>query len=130
MGQHGRLEGHDLVVLPSRRLLAFTVSDQPGQVVVTDGLIDALDDDELAALLWHEAAHPRRHHRRHLLLAGMIDRSLGMLPPVRHSTAALRCALERWADEEAAASEVGRASVRSALLRSPRPWSPPRSPRS
>lgn len=106
-----------LVVVPSRRIFAYGIAGQPSQVVVSDGLVGTLANDEFAAVLRHEATHLRHHHERHLLLAGVIEHTLGLPPLVRRSVAVLRCALERWADEEAATSEAERATIRSALLR-------------
>ena len=118
IGWHGTFCGHHLVVLPSSKPVAFSIGGQPGQVVMSHGLISALSDDQLAAVLRHEIAHIRRRHQRYLLVAGAIQRSLGRLPLVRRGVAALRCAVERWADEEAAGSgPTGRASVHAALLR-------------
>lgn len=118
LGWHGTLGGHHLVVLPSQKLVAFSTAGRPGQVVMSHGLITALSDDELAAVLRHEVAHVRHRHQRYLLLARAVERSLGLLPLVRRGVAALRCAVERWADEEAAGPRpTGRASVHAALLR-------------
>lgn len=117
LGRHRAGEGHDLVVLPSRRLFAYGIAGQPSQVVVSDGLVGTLAEHELAAVLRHEAAHLRHHHQRPLLVASVVEHTLGAVPLVRRSAAVLRCALERWADEEAATSEADRASVRSALVR-------------
>jgi beta-lactamase regulating signal transducer with metallopeptidase domain len=104
-------------VLPSRRLFAYGIAGQPSQVVVSDGLVDTLAEEELAAVLRHEATHLRHHHERQLLVASVVEHTLGAVPLIRRSVAVLRCALERWADEEAATSDADRASVRSALLR-------------
>jgi Peptidase family M48 len=118
VGSHSEVCGHDLVVLPSRELVAFSVAGRPAQVVVSRRLIDLLADDELEAVLRHEFAHVRHRHQRYLLLARTIEQSLGWLPLVRCATGALRCGLERWADEEAAVgSDRGRRSVRAALVR-------------
>jgi beta-lactamase regulating signal transducer with metallopeptidase domain len=118
IGWHRELLGHDLVVLPSEELVAFSASGRPPQVVVSQRLVDLLADDELAAVLRHELAHVRHRHDRYLLLARVVEQSLGLLPLVRRSTGALRCALERWADEEAAGGgRRGRESVRAALVR-------------
>jgi bla regulator protein blaR1 len=118
VGWHSTLCGHRLVVLPSQKLVAFSIAGRPGQVVMSRGLITALSDDELAAVLRHEVAHVRHRHQRYLLLACAVERSMGLLPLVRRGVAALRCAVERWADEEAAGPRpTGRASVHAALLR-------------
>ena len=118
IGWHGTLGGHRLVVLPSEKLVAFSTVGRPGQVVMSRGLITALSDDELAAVVRHEVAHVRHRHQRYLLLARIVDGSLGLLPMVCRGVAALRCAVERWADEAAAGPRSsGRASVHAALLR-------------
>jgi hypothetical protein len=118
VGWHGQVHGHDLVVLPTGEPVAFSTGGRPGQVVVSRGLIQVLTDDQLAAVLRHEVAHVRHGHQRYLLLARAIEWSLGRLPFVRRGTAAVCCAVERWADEEAAGGgATGRASVQAALLR-------------
>jgi hypothetical protein len=119
IGWHGTLCGHHLVVLPSPEPVAFSIGGRSSQVVMTQGLMSALSDDQLTAVLRHEMAHIRRCHQRYLLVAGAVERSLGrLLPLVRQGVAALRCAVERWADEEAAGpGPAGRASVHAALLR-------------
>ncbi len=110
--------GHPLLVVPSDRLVAFSVPGPAPQVVVSRRLAEELSDGELTAVLHHELAHLDNQHHHYLLLASVVEGSLGLLGPVRRSAAALRAALERWADEQAAlASAGGRASVRSALLR-------------
>ena len=118
IGWHGDLGGHRLIVLPSEELVAFSIPGRPGQVVMSRGLITALSDDELAAVVRHEVAHVQHRHQRYLLLARIVERSLGLLPMVRRGVTALRCAVERWADEAAAGPRSsGRASVHAALLR-------------
>jgi Peptidase family M48 len=118
IGWHARVGGHELVVLPSGDPVAFSTAGRPGQVVLSDGLVAALSDPELAAVLRHEVAHVQHRHQRYLLLARTVERSLGLLPLVAAATGALRCAVERWADEEAAGGDAtSRASVRAALLR-------------
>lgn len=117
LGTHSRHGHHELVVLPTPHPLAATVPGAPGQILVSDGLVEALGDAELAAVLRHESAHLDHHHHRFLLLAAALDHAVGILPPVRRSTAALRLALERWADEAAAGDDLEtRTTVRRALV--------------
>ncbi len=118
LGERLAHHGHALLVVPSDRLVAFSVPGPAPQVVVSRRLAGELTDSELTAVLDHELAHLRNRHHHFLLLASVVEGSLGLLGPVRRSAAALRVALERWADEQAAqASAGGRASVRAALLR-------------
>ena len=117
LGQHRPYGAHELVVLPTDALLALSVGGRPGQIVVSQGLVDTLSAAELAAVVRHEAAHLDHDHHRFLLLAAAVDAALGRVPLVRRSVVALRTALERWADEDAAgAHETGRSTVRSALV--------------
>lgn len=117
LGQHTTFGAHELVVLPTDEPLALTVDGHDPQIIVSEGLVAVLTDEELDAVLRHEAAHLLHRHQRYLLLATAIDHGLGFLPFVRRSAATLRIALERWADEEAA-GEAGqtRSTVRGALV--------------
>jgi hypothetical protein len=116
LGAHQPFSSCDLVVLPTERLLAMTLPGRPAQVVVSRGLIESLSPDALDAVLRHEETHARCHHHRHVLVAATVDAGFGRLPLVRNSTAVLRLALERWADEDAATvSASGRDQVRDAL---------------
>ncbi len=120
LGRHQELGAHELVVLPMAEIVAVSVPaprgcSARGQIVVSDGLVDALADIELDAVLHHEAAHLSRRHHRHLVVATMVDHAFAWFPPARRSTAAWRLALERWADEDAAAS-IDRGVLRRALL--------------
>lgn len=117
LGEHRPYGAHELVVLPTESLLALSVGGRPGQIVVSQGLVDTLSPAELAAVVRHEAAHLDHDHHRFLLLAAALDAVLGRVPLVRESVVALRTALERWADEDAAgAHEPDRTTVRSALV--------------
>ncbi len=118
IGQHRGLSEFDVVVIPSTRLVAVGVPGSPPQIVISEGLVSALDPSELDAVLRHEMAHHRLHHRNYLLLAAAVDHGFGWLPPVRSSTAALRCALEEWADLVSTRRSPERvARLRSALAR-------------
>ena len=59
----------------------------PPQVVVSRGLVGALTSDELDAVVRHELTHPRNGHHQDLVLAGVVDATLGW-PGLRASTAA------------------------------------------
>lgn len=118
LGHHRVEDGVDVVTLPCADRLAYAVPGRPDQVVVSDGLLQALDHDEAAAVLRHERAHLRHRHHDALTLARDLEAWLGWLPPARTSVAALRLAVERWADEDAgSASATARPAVRRALLK-------------
>lgn len=114
VGDHLEWEGLDVVVLPTDDVVAFSVSHGHPQILVSAGMVAALSRDELEAVLRHERAHLRQGHHRFLGLAAAVDHGL---PLARPSTAALRVALERWADEVAVAGDqAARMALRGALL--------------
>lgn len=117
LGSHHSFGGREVVVLPTDQPLALSVDGPQQQVIVSDGLTARLTPAELDAVLRHEMAHLAHHHQRLLVLAAALDHGLAFFAPVRLSTRALRAALERWADEDAAAgARGGRTAVRRALL--------------
>lgn len=115
-----------LVVLDLKHPDAFTTPGLTGRVVVTTGLLRALDGDERRALLAHETSHLVHRHALWVLAA---DLAGGLNPFLRPTAAAVRHATERWADEDAAMAVtdrtlVARTVARAALLRQragPRP---------
>ena len=91
---------------------------RPGRVVVSTALLDVLDDDERAAVLAHEHAHLAHAHRIFTAVTALAAAVNPMLGPVRHDVA---FALERWADEDAAARTspaiTARALTKAALAK-------------
>jgi Peptidase family M48 len=117
LGRHEDRGDFELVVLPTNQLLAVSAPAGHPQVLISDGLVERLDTDQLEAVIRHEATHLRCGHWRFSLLATVVERSLSPLPLVGRSTRALRNALERWADEAAAGrSAAERAVVRDAIV--------------
>ena len=80
----------------------------PPQVVISDGLVAQLDDEQLEAVIRHEVVHHTHRHWRFLALATSMERALGPLPLVRRGTEGLRDGLEAWADDGAVAASGGR----------------------
>ena len=117
MGEHRRLADATLVVLPTDAVVAYATPGSPSQVVVSRGLARVLGADELDAVVRHELAHLRNRHHRDLALAAVVDATLGWMPGLRASTAALRLGVERSADEEAAERPGAREATRRALLK-------------
>lgn len=118
LGERRVIGGHSVIVLPVARPLAVSVEHRrSASIVISDGLLRVLDDAQLDAVVRHEAAHLRHGHQRLLTVAAIADGALGWLTPVARSAAAVRLAVERWADEEAATSAPGaRLAVRDSLL--------------
>ncbi|MER5353351.1 M48 family metalloprotease [Kitasatospora sp. NPDC002551] len=123
----------ELAVLPDEHADAFALPGrprrpgrpaEPGRIVVTTGMLRALDARERAALLAHERTHLTARH--HLFLA-LAAHAAVVHPALRALRAPLGYHLERWADE-AAAARVGdravtaRAVGRAALAAGRSPW--------
>lgn len=109
--------------VPEAHALPPTLS-LPGRVVISTGLLAALDDDERAAVLAHEHAHLTHAHRLFTAISALAAALNPVLSPARANVA---FALERWADEDAAArtsrAVAARALAKAALakLSTPRP---------
>jgi len=118
LGTHEEFEGFDLLVLSTETFIAYSVTHEgQNQIVVSDGLLCTLDDPSRHLVLAHEAAHLRHGHHRFLMLATCIEHGFGGAWPVRASTGAMRSALERWADDEAAGvATPERRRLRTALI--------------
>lgn len=108
LGHHEHRHDHDLVVLPTTLPVAYSVDGSPPQVVISEGLCAQLDDDLVGFVVDHERCHLRHRHRRYLLLAVLLGAAFREINIVGRSTLALRLALERTADEEAAGPEQRR----------------------
>lgn len=115
-GGHGGID-----VVDSPRPLAYAAPGRPGTVVISDGLLQILDEEEQAAVIAHERTHLTRRHARYLRLAGMSAAFFPLLTPLARQ---VRFATERAADEGAVAAvgdrrTVARAIARAALATSP-----------
>jgi len=84
---------------------------RPGVIVVSGGLQQTLDANQRAAVLAHEHSHLRNQHNLYELVALFISALNPSLRPIERE---IRFSLERWADEDAAASQ-GRHVAASAL---------------
>ena len=88
-------------VIDSDNIFAFSLPGSGRRVVVSSGLIGALDPQEFAIVMAHERSHADHRHDRHLLMA---DLAVAVFPFVSPLRSRLRFELERWADESAVAS--------------------------
>ena len=104
---------HGVEVLPSAELFAYTLPGAGGHVVVSQGLVDELDEVELAIVMAHERAHGRLRHDRFVVLGAAAVALVPIMAPLHRR---LRFTLERWADESTVAElEVGREVVARTL---------------
>ncbi len=92
-----------VLVLDTDQPQAYATPAGGGRIVVTSGLLRALNADEQRVLLAHETAHLRHRHAWWVLAAELCAAVNPSLRGVARSTAH---AVERWADESAA-TEVG-----------------------
>ena len=80
---------------------AFAVPGRPGRVIISTGMLAALDDSERRALLAHEYAHL---DYRHYLFRTAVEVAAAANPLLRPVRRAVVYSTERWADERAAAA--------------------------
>ncbi|MET9479521.1 M56 family metallopeptidase [Streptomyces sp. NPDC006638] len=106
--------GGELAVVDDPVPTAFTVPGSPGRIVVSSGMLRALDARERSALLAHERAHLRHYHHVFLLVMQLAAVVNPLLRPVAGAGA---FALERWADEDAATEVADRPLVARAVAR-------------
>lgn len=110
--------GHRVAFVPLESAVALTVGGSSPSIVLSSGMRDALSDEELGAVVRHEAAHVAHRHDLYLGVLNGLEHALVLVPRLRRSTDTVRCGIERWADEDAAGSSLeGRRLVRAALLR-------------
>jgi hypothetical protein len=103
-----------LVVLDDARPEAFTTPQPGGRVIVTTGLLRALDPRERQVLLAHERSHLAHPHAWWNLAA---DLAAAVNPLLRPAARAVATAVERWADEDAARTVGDRRLVAATLVR-------------
>ena len=101
-------------ILPTGVVFACTLPGPAGNIVLSEGLVAALDERELEAVVAHERAHARHRHDRYLLLAALAG---ALLPMIRSLVERLEFSLERWADDEAALDVDDRRVVATAIAR-------------
>jgi hypothetical protein len=110
----GRVPG--AFVFEAREPYAFCVGLLRPRVYVSRAALDLLDDDELEAVLAHEAHHVRRRDPLRLLVARALGDGLFFLPLVRRLAERYAALAELAADEAAASGRGGRRALASALL--------------
>ena len=109
-----------VVVVPDGTADAYAAPGWPGRIVITAGMLDALNPDERRVLLAHEGAHAAGHH---YLFTALTHFAAAANPLLRPVAATVTYTVERWADETAArdcgdrrlaARAIGKAALASA----------------
>jgi len=118
--------GGELAVVDDPAPGAYALPGLPGKIVVTAGMLEALDDREQQVLLAHERAHLAGAHYVFVTLAQLAAAANPLLRPL---AAGVRFSVERWADERAARVTgdrrlVARTIGKAALLASHRASAP------
>ncbi|MFC8824210.1 M56 family metallopeptidase [Streptomyces sp. NPDC057137] len=109
------LPGPDAVVVTDdRHADAYTVPGLPGRIVISNGMLDALDSVGHDIILAHEKAHLDHHHYAFVTLAQLTAAANPLLRPL---ATAVEFTVERWADEEAAHTTGDRRAVAETVAR-------------
>jgi Zn-dependent protease with chaperone function len=103
-----------LVVIEDDEPDAYALPGHGGRVVVSTAMLRALPSGERRVLLAHEAAHLAHHHH---LWVQAAELAAAADPLLRPAARVVRAAVERWADEVAAADVGDRALTARALAR-------------
>jgi Zn-dependent protease with chaperone function len=104
----------ELAVVSIEAPHAFAVPGRPGRILVTRGMLSALDGDERRVLLAHERAHLLQKHHWLRAATELCAAVNPVLVPVREAVAYL---VERSADEHAATVTGSRELVARALTK-------------
>jgi Zn-dependent protease with chaperone function len=101
-----------IVVTEDAAADAYTVPGWPCRIVITEGMLRALSAGERDVLLAHERTHARNSHYLFTSVARLAAAANPLLRPV---AAEVGYAIERWADERAAAETGDRALAARAI---------------
>ena len=104
----------EVVVTEDAAADAYTVPGWPCRIVITQGMLRALSAAERDVLLAHERTHARNSHYLFTAAARLAAAAHPLLRPV---AAEVGYAVERWADERAAAETGDRALTARAVAR-------------
>jgi Zn-dependent protease with chaperone function len=103
-----------ITIVDVGRPVAFAVPGNPGGVVISRSMLDALDTVERRAVLAHENAHLRHHHHAFAHAAIGCAAAIPILTPFARKAIFLT---ERWADEVAAERVGSRGAVAAVIAK-------------
>ncbi|MGH2752923.1 MAG: M56 family metallopeptidase [Actinomycetota bacterium] len=107
----------DVLLLPSGVSGAFAVGARRGRILISADLLDALEDDELEAILAHEVAHLESRDVPVIFIAGLLRDLVAWNPLAHIAFRRLSADREREADRRAAAITKNPLAVASGLLK-------------
>jgi Zn-dependent protease with chaperone function len=111
------LAGQDVILFDDHRPLAFCAGVLRPRIYVSTATVDALDDEQLAAVLAHEAHHARQRDPLRVLVARVLADALFFLPAARRLGDRYEDLAELAADRAALRASGGQvAPLASALL--------------
>ena len=102
----------ELVVVNDDEIGALAIPGRPGRIVLSRRLLTELTPRQRKAVLAHERSHLRHGHHWHRSVVAVCA---AINPLLRGLPAATAQAVERWADEDAAAEIGSRADVAATL---------------
>jgi Zn-dependent protease with chaperone function len=109
-------EGRVVWLVPSTRAAAFCAGLINPQIYLTSGLVDSLEDEEIRAVVRHEAAHAEAYVPLKALVARLFARTFFWLPALRDLESSYTLTAELAADE-AAIRATSKQAVAAALTR-------------
>lgn len=109
-----RLDGR-VAIIHDRSLVSYTIGFLSPRVVISDGLLETLDGDEVQAVLSHEEGHVAGRDNLLILVAHTVAHAFVLVPGVRLSYRRLRRALELAADSYARRTTGDPLAVASSL---------------
>jgi Zn-dependent protease with chaperone function len=115
VGRRENVAGYQVTVIADPQPAAFALGQHSCGIIVSTGLLEALNEQELRAVLEHEAAHLRERHHLILDFIGSITGPLKWVPFAVAIADAVPHYLEISADN-AAQRRVGTRPLASALL--------------
>lgn len=115
------IHGHAVSVVADDRAWALAFPSCHGGIAVSSGALERLEDDELAVVLAHEAAHLRQRHHFLSDLVASTAAHLHRVPLAREASEALPAYLEIAADDRARRQVGTTALVRALLVLGDRP---------
>lgn len=97
-----RTDAPDVVIIQTPQRVAYCIAGRPRAIVVTSGALDALDPDQLDAVLAHERAHLSGRHPQLLAVLHALAATLPRIALFRTGATEVARLLEMCADDHAA----------------------------